>query len=370
MQKVKVDLWCGKPDASYEIVIGAGLIAGLAKLIDLNQYSRIAIVSDENVAPRWVGRLESGLGMTVVKVVIPSGEQNKTLVTLERVLEEFCQHELDRQALVINLGGGVVGDLGGLAAATYMRGIDFVQVPTSLLAQVDASVGGKVAVNLNGLKNLVGVFAQPKLVVVDVTMLATLPLRELQAGFAEVIKHALIASPAYFEWIAGKTLDELSEHDLTSLIRQSCEIKAGLVHTDERERGARKLLNFGHTIGHALEALAWARYESGIAARPEEVLLHGEAVSLGMIVAAEISRLRGQIESADCARIKQTLHKFGLPIAAPFNVTPKEVLDHAVSDKKRVRGRHRWTLLQELGEASFDNDVEDSLVLKALEVLQ
>ncbi len=274
------------------------------------------------------------------------GESYKTLATLSRILDVAVANRLARDSTVVALGGGVVGDMAGFAAACYQRGVDFVQVPTTLLAQVDSSVGGKTGVNHPGGKNLIGAFHQPIAVIADTDTLATLPPRELRAGLAEVIKYGLIHDAAFFDWLEVN-IDRLlagNAEALTHAIRRSCEVKAEIVGKDERERGDRALLNLGHTFGHAIEAA------TGYA-----TWLHGEAVGAGMLMAAAMSRECGYLSDADVARLRALLNRVGLPIAAP-DVSPAAALEHMKIDKKVKAGRMRFVLLKRIGAAVVTAD--------------
>ena len=332
---------------SYPILIAGGLL-GRPQVFEQHLRAReLLIVSNTTVAPLYLGTLTASLGKRrTVEVILPDGEAHKTLANASRVLDVLVGNRLARDCAVLALGGGVVGDLAGFAAACYQRGVDFVQLPTTLLAQVDSAVGGKTGVNHAGGKNLIGAFHQPVLVLNDTATLATLPPRELRAGLAEVIKYGLIADAALFEWLEAH-LDELLAGDpaaLAHIIRRSCEIKAAVVARDEREQGERAVLNLGHTFGHAIESASGYRQ-----------WLHGEAVGAGLAMAAAMSSACGLLAAADAERVRQLVMRAGLPGRIDA-VTPAEALDHMKIDKKVLGGRLRLVLLRGIGQAFVTAD--------------
>jgi len=343
MERLRIELGA----RSYPIFIGVGLLDDATLLGAAIVARDVLVVSNEVVAPLYLARLERGLaGKRVASVILPDGEQHKTLATVERVLDALVERRLNRDACVVALGGGVVGDMAGFAAACYQRGVDYVQVPTTLLAQVDSSVGGKTGVNHPGGKNLIGAFHQPRAVVSDIGTLGTLPPRELRAGLAEVIKAGLVADAAFLAWIEGnlEALLGLDASALTYAIRRSCEIKAGIVAEDEHEHGRRALLNLGHTFGHAIETAA------GYGA-----WLHGEAVGAGMLMAADLSARLGWLGPADVERVRSLLQRAGLPVAAP-RIGAARGLELMGMDKKVLAGRIRLVLLRRLGEGVVAGD--------------
>ena len=342
---------------AYQIIIGSGILGELASYIDLKAYSKVHVLYDANVKASFDQMNHTGWGIPVSSSAIASGESAKSFITLEQILQEFSANTLDRHSLIINLGGGMLGDLGGFAASIYMRGISFVQIPTTLLAQVDASVGGKVAVNFNGIKNLIGSFQQPKLVLIDVSTLSTLPERELNSGFAEIIKHALISDVDFINILAKLDRARLTNETWISLIKKSCQIKASVVTQDPHEKGIRKILNFGHTIGHAIES---------IAAKTNTPLLHGECVALGMMAEAQIAQLRGSLSRSDVAQIKELLLRFNLPIKLANPLDTEEALRIITHDKKNSAGIILCALVEKLGSctpsvAISESEVRDSL---------
>jgi 3-dehydroquinate synthase len=326
----------------YTIAIGPGLLAN-RELLDAQIRGRnLLIVSNSTVARLYLAKLTQSLaGRRLAECILPDGEQHKTLQTAGWVFDALVAAKMNRDATVLALGGGVVGDIAGFAAACYQRGIGYVQMPTTLLAQVDSSVGGKTGVNHSGGKNLIGAFYQPLCVIADTDTLATLPDRELRAGLAEVIKYGCVWDPLLFDWL-DRNMAKLLARDVDSLtysIARSCEIKATVVAKDEREQNLRAILNFGHTFGHAIEA-----------ATAYETFLHGEAVGLGMLIAANLSHRLGLIDGAMKDRVRDILAKAGLPTEAP-RVGAAKVLELIQMDKKVLAGALRLVLLEKLGRA-------------------
>jgi len=365
MERVKVNLKTAPVDRSYDIHIGGGVLAQIGSLIPKKNYSKFAIVLDEVLKgaayiQNLIQSLQAAFKTEAHIVEIKSAEKSKTVEGLSKAWQGFQAAGLDRKSLVIAIGGGAILDLAGFAASTYMRGIDFVHVPTTLLSQVDASIGGKVGINFSEVKNLVGNFAQPQTVIIDVDTLTSLPKREFTSGIAEIVKHGLIKSADYLSSFQDTVLSQNDKAKLMKVILGSCEIKAEVVSSDEHETGLRKILNFGHTIGHAFESLSH---------QGKSPLLHGEAVSLGMVVEAEISKLQGLIAQKDVDFVRKTLETQGLPIRLQ-EVYDKEALMKKVrSDKKNVDSKIKWTLLKSIGEAVFDIEVENALVESALEAI-
>ncbi|MDZ7308858.1 MAG: 3-dehydroquinate synthase [candidate division KSB1 bacterium] len=325
--------------------MAAGLLSACGEVLAQSGVgARFVVVTDARVDVHHSETVLASLrqaGLKVEKIVIPAGEAHKTLATFEQIIARMLERKCDRQTVVLALGGGVVGDLAGFVAATYMRGIPLVQAPTTLLAQVDASIGGKVGVNHRLGKNMIGAFHQPRLVLIDPATLTTLPSREVVAGLAEVVKHAVIADAAYFEYLRAHlaAILALDQPVLVEVIRRSCEIKSAIVSRDEREAGSRALLNFGHTIGHALEA-----------ATGFERLRHGEAVWLGMLAEAYISHASGYLSADDFTRFEKFLRS--LPLRLPCDGISMNELEHLMArDKKATAGAVRMVMLQRLGAA-------------------
>jgi 3-dehydroquinate synthase len=343
MEKLRIELG----ERSYPILIGPGLLDDAALLGEAVAARDVLVVSNTTVAPLYLAPLERGLrGKRVASVILPDGEQYKTLETLGRVFDALVERRMNRDACVVALGGGVVGDMAGFAAACYQRGVDYVQVPTTLLAQVDSSVGGKTGVNHPGGKNLIGAFHQPRAVVSDTASLQTLHPRELRAGLAEVIKYGLIADPWFLGWIESNLegLLRLESSALAHAIRRSCEIKAEIVAEDEREHGRRALLNLGHTFGHAIEtATGYGEW------------LHGEAVGAGMLMAADLSSRLGWLDAADVERVRALLVRAGLPTQAP-PIGAGRAFELMGMDKKVLAGRIRLVLMRRIGEGVVEGD--------------
>ncbi|MCW5572467.1 MAG: 3-dehydroquinate synthase [Steroidobacteraceae bacterium] len=342
---------------SYPILIGTQLLAHGEALAARIGARDVLLVSNTVVADLYAPALRAALGgRRVVEVILPDGEAHKTLDNVARILDVLVANRFGRDACVIALGGGVVGDIAGFAAACYQRGVAFVQVPTTLLAQVDSSVGGKTGVNHPGGKNLIGAFHQPLAVIADTTTLDTLPDRELRAGLAEVIKYGLICDGAFFAWLESR-LDELLARDPAALayaIRRCCELKAQIVARDEQEHGDRAWLNFGHTFAHAIEsASGYGNW------------LHGEAVGAGMLIAADMSRACGLLSTADVERIRRLLVRAGLPLDATA-VGAAQALDLMRMDKKVLGGRIRLVLLQRIGAALVSADYADEALQTTL----
>ena len=343
MQRLTIDLG----ERSYPILIGPGLIDDAGEFAGAIAARDVLVVTNEVVGPLYLARLVRSLdGRRVASVQLPDGEQHKTLETTGRIFDALVQGRMNRDACVIALGGGVVGDIAGFAAACYQRGVDFAQVPTTLLAQVDSSVGGKTGVNHPGGKNLIGAFHQPRAVLSDTATLGTLPPRELKAGLAEVIKYGLVADEGFLDWLDANVaaLLSLEPEALAFAIRRSCEIKAAIVAEDEREHGRRALLNFGHTFGHAIEkAVGYGEW------------LHGEAVGVGMLLATDLSRRLGWIGAPEVGRVRDLLQRSGLPVAAPPIGAP-HALNLMGMDKKVLAGRIRLVLLGGLGKGVVSGD--------------
>ncbi len=333
---------------SYPISIGPELIDDPELYLPHIAGRQVLVVSNETIAPLYIEAVEAALaGLDHRRVILPDGEQYKDLATLNRIFDTLLRERLGRDATLLALGGGVVGDMAGFAAACYQRGVGFIQVPTTLLAQVDSSVGGKTGVNHALGKNMIGAFHQPRAVIADTETLRTLPDRELAAGLAEVVKYGLIRDSAFFDWLEGNRVRLLARDAdaLAEAIERSCRNKASVVAADEREAGQRALLNLGHTFGHAIEAgLGYGAW------------LHGEAVAAGMVLAAELSARLGWLGAEDIARIRSLLAGFGLPVDPPRELTRERWLALMSVDKKVQAGRLRLVLLRGIGDAVVTAD--------------
>ncbi len=347
MQTVEVEL----AERSYPVHIGDGLIGRAGALLASRlPLPRAIVVTNPVVASHWLAPLRSSFasaGIDSSVIIVADGEQQKTLATVEDLLTRLLEARAERRTTLIALGGGVVGDIAGFTAAIYQRGMPFIQVPTTLLAQVDSSVGGKTGVNHPLGKNMIGAFHQPRAVLADTQCLRTLPERELAAGLAEVIKYGAIRDAAFFEWLEAN-VDRLRQRDPSALVHaiaQSCRIKAAIVAADEREAGERALLNFGHTFGHAIEAaLGYGRW------------LHGEAVAAGMVIAASLSHRIGTLAEADVARLRALIARAGLPVDAP-KLGAARYVELMRLDKKVSAGALRFVVLDAIGSGRLRADV-------------
>jgi 3-dehydroquinate synthase len=340
MHTLHVDLG----ERSYPIYIGRDLFADSDLLARHVQGKQVAIVSNETVAPLYVERVRAALPQdcSVSEVVLPDGEQYKTLTTISSIYDRLLEEGHNRSTTIIAVDGGVVGDMAGFAAASYQRGVNFIQIPTTLLSQVDSSVGGKTGVNHPLGKNMIGAFYQPQAVLIDIDTLHTLPQRELAAGLAEVIKYGLLGDEPFYRWLQEHlpALQACEEGPLAEAIERSCANKAAVVAADEREGGIRALLNLGHTFGHAIETSeGYGQW------------LHGEAVAAGMVLALRLSALKGDITDADVKELIGMLNQLQLPVRPPENMTAEDFLSLMQRDKKVIDGRLRLVLLRAIGSA-------------------
>lgn len=336
-------------ERSYPIRIGSGLLRSQS-LSEFLAGSQALVVTNETIAPLYLQLILDNFatgGITADSLVLPDGERFKNLDTLNKIFDCLTEHRHNRTTTLVALGGGVIGDMTGFAAACYQRGVNFVQLPTTLLAQVDSSVGGKTAVNHAAGKNLIGAFCQPRAVIVDTDILKTLPDREYSAGMAEVIKYGLIADLDFLDWLE-QNIEKLMQRDEETIARAiavSCEIKARVVAADETEQGVRAILNLGHTFGHAIEA--FQQYKDW---------LHGEAVGAGMVMATELSMRMGNISEQDYVRAKKLISAAGLPTEPPKNIPRNDFLHLMGLDKKVLNGQLRLVLLKSLGEAMVTSE--------------
>ncbi len=343
------------------ILLGRGIASRAAELLETTQFSSIAIISDGG-APATTNVVMSALSVPENRHLrLPGGELCKSVDTLSRVWEFLSSCHLDRQSLVLAIGGGAITDLVGFAASTYMRGVAFVAIPTTLLAQVDASIGGKTGINLGGTKNMVGTIRQPLTVIIDTEALSTLPTRELRSGFAEIVKHGLIADKSYYKRVTSRPCTDWSAEELVEILVKSCQIKCATVEADECESGARKSLNFGHTLGHAIEALAL---------RQGEPMTHGEAVSIGIHAATFLSRAVGRCTTTELEEVVNGLKVVGLPTSLAVAQAEHELLELITHDKKNIRGESRWTLLNGIGSCVWDIPLTGDLVRQAIAAVQ
>ncbi|UHD14221.1 3-dehydroquinate synthase [Thiocapsa bogorovii] len=344
---------------AYPIHIGTGLISDPDLYRPHLFSSQVMIVTNETVAPLYLDAVRSALeGYHVEEVVLPDGEQHKTVEVWNRIFDALLQARFGRDCALVALGGGVVGDMAGFAAACYQRGVGFIQVPTTLLAQVDSSVGGKTGINHPAGKNMIGAFHQPRAVIADTATLATLPQRELSAGLAEVLKYGLIRDATFLAWLETHMAELLARDAdaLAYIIRRSCEIKAEIVAEDELEAGQRALLNLGHTFGHAIET-----------ATGYGTWLHGEAVGVGICMAADLSARKGWLTEGDVERVRRLVASAGLPVAAPDDLSADRFLQLMAVDKKVQDGQLRLVLLQQPGDAVVTGDVDPNLLRATLD---
>ncbi|MBD5459192.1 MAG: 3-dehydroquinate synthase [Lachnospiraceae bacterium] len=343
----------------YDIVFASDFSVLLEELQDLNiKERRAAIIADSNTASLYGEEVKSILEGNCIKVILhsfPAGEENKTLDTVKAIYKTLIEEKYDRKDLLIALGGGVVGDITGYTAATYLRGVDFIQIPTTLLAQSDSSIGGKTGVDFDGYKNMVGAFYMPKLVYMNIGTLKTLDDRQFYSGFAEVMKHGLIKDAIFYEWLLDN-MYEIQDRDLDILeemVMRSCSVKKLVVEKDPKEQGDRALLNFGHTIGHAIEKAKNFQ------------MLHGECIALGAVAAAFISWKHNWLSMEEYYEIRDMFVPFNLPISID-DIEPEEILALTKSDKKMAAGQIRFVLLKKVGKALIDTTVSDEDILNAL----
>ena len=353
-------------ERGYEVVVGSGILAETGpRCRELGLGNRVAVIADSSLAESWVPTLCKSLrdaGFQVMETLFPGGDSGKNLQAAEEIFGQLIEARMDRGCWITALGGGVVGDLAGFVAATFLRGVDFVQVPTTIVAQVDASIGGKTAVNHALGKNTIGAFHQPRLVLADTDTLRTLPVSERLAGMSEVVKHAVIADPELFEFLERnieKVVDlEIDPEKLVWLIARNAAIKASVVSGDEKESGRRAILNYGHTVGHAIEAATSYRKYS-----------HGEAVILGMVAAGQIAVLLGTWSTDEQRRQDALLERLGVP-AGISQVSAADIVARTHADKKRRDGRLRFVLGRRIGEVNLAEDVAEGVVTAGVEYIQ
>ncbi len=357
MKRLNIDL----ADRSYEILVGRGLLEKAGEWVQaIVKPSRVVIITHPSINLLYGEKLSSGFSRQDIPtriLEVPEGETSKSLEQAEKIYDHLLEWKCDRQTVLVALGGGVIGDLTGFIAGTYMRGVPFIQIPTTLLAQVDSSVGGKTAVNRPLGKNMIGVFYQPKLVVADLETLKSLPEKEYKAGIAEIIKHGVIEDAQLFEFLE-RQFQNILAHDteaLEHIIATSCAIKASVVEKDERESHYRMVLNFGHTIGHAIEALTgYSKYT------------HGEAVAIGMVYAAKLSQLTGRCSQDVTQRITDLIKNFGLPTQLP-DLKAKDMIQSMYLDKKTAHKKIRFILVKDIGSIEIVDHVEETIIQEALQ---
>jgi len=361
---MKINIQITKQTATYPVIIGQGTMSTINAVVEKMQPSAAFVITDSHVAPLYLATLIQKLDRLKLPVhwyVFPAGEINKNLSTVQKIYLELVKKVVDRSGLIINLGGGVTTDLGGFTAATYLRSIPYINIPTSFEAMVDAAIGGKVGVDFNDLKNYVGLFYHPQAVIIDIDTLQTLSKRAFLQGFAEVIKHGLILDRPYFQLVTSKKPLDFTPRQLEKIVSGSIRLKAAIIKTDPQEtKGKRKLLNFGHTIGHAVESLSL---------QTRKPLFHGEAVAVGMVAEAKISELLGMIDNQEFQIIEKSINKADLPIRAN-NDSKRAIWQLIKTDKKNSGGKINWTLLQRIGKAVYNQPVADQLVNKAIDFIK
>ena len=345
-------------DRSYPIYIDSGLVKNASLFSQHIKSKRVCIVSNDIVAPLYLDKVKAQLSAYQVdEVILADGEAEKSLANFDKIMSHLLTNFHGRDSTLIALGGGVIGDITGFAAACYQRGIDFIQVPTTLLSQVDSSVGGKTAVNHPLGKNMIGAFYQPQSVIIDIDSLSTLPVREFNAGMAEVIKYGILGDNKFFTWLENNIeLIKAADHQtLIKMIETCCQCKADIVASDEKESGVRALLNLGHTFGHAIEA------EQGYGQ-----WLHGEAVATGMVLAAKLSVVMNLLEASDLRRIENLIKAFDLPLAAPENMDFDAFVRHMRRDKKNLAGKLRFIVPTAIGHSEMRDDVTEAMLQQIL----
>jgi len=343
-----------------KIIIGKKLLEKINILFDFSRFSKIAVLTDENIPKSFIDKIEKSFNKKLIKIIISAGEKEKNIETVKKIWEKMFDEGLDRRSLLINLGGGVVCDMGGFAAGTFMRGIDFMNVPTTLLSQVDAGIGGKTGIDFIDIKNGIGIFKEPIGTVIDVETLKTLPKREFISAFGEIIKHGVISGREYFDFVTSKKPKEFDQNELIKIIKGSVNIKSNIVKKDPKEEGLRKVLNFGHTVGHAVESLSW---------KIDKPLLHGEAVAIGMVAESYLACLSrppynlGGYATANI--IERVIINAGLPTKIK-NIKTKDILKMILTDKKNYAGKINWSLPKKIGEVEINIKVPQEQIVKAI----
>lgn len=342
-----------------KIIVGKNLLSKINKLIDLSKVSKIVVLTDENIPKPLIDKIEESVKNEVVKIIISSGEKEKNIETVKKIWKKMFDEGLDRQSLIINLGGGVICDMGGFVASTFMRGIDFLNVPTTLLSQVDAGIGGKTGIDFIDIKNGIGIFKDPIGTIIDVETLKTLPKRELVAAFGEIIKHGVISGREYFDLVTSKKPEEFDRNELIKIIKRSIKIKSDIVKKDPKEVGFRKILNFGHTIGHAVESLSW---------RTNKPLLHGEAVAIGMMMESRLAKDLGFLSKKNLEIIERSINNLGL-ISDTSSFKIPNIITMILSDKKNIKGEILMSLPKRIGKVFPNIKISKDQLQKTLEII-
>lgn len=344
--------------SGYNIYLDNDMLDNFYKLLDLSKYSKIIVLTEKKIYNLWKNKIDTAIKYDKL-IQINSGEKMKNFDTAKNILNQLIKNNADRKSLLINIGGGMITDLGGFVASIYMRGIDYINCPTTLLAMVDASIGGKNGVNLDNTKNIIGCFNKPKLVIIDTSFLQTLPNRELLSAYGEIIKHSIIKSKKYFNFLIKNASEIEHTNAIDDIILHSLKIKKHIVEKDFKEKNIRKLLNFGHTIGHAIEALSL---------NTKEPLLHGEAVIIGMVVGSEIAVKMGLLSNNEQEKIKNLIKKYGFEslINRKFNFQLNEIMQIMRKDKKNQKGEIKMVLPTKIGKCKYDVCVEQEIIENCL----
>jgi len=340
-----------------KIKIGEKILEKINQYINLGDYSKIGVLTDKIIASFWLNNLKKGLKNDFLLISINPGEEEKNLKTLAKIWQKLLENYFDRKSLLINFGGGVISDLGGLAASTYMRGIDYINLPTTILAAVDASIGGKTGINFLGVKNLIGTFYEPKMILVDTNVFSSLPKREFISGFGEIIKHAIIFDKKYFDFLFN-TNNIFAPKNLKKTLQWSIKIKTEVVKKDKKEKGLRKILNFGHTFGHAIESLSFTT---------KKPLFHGEAVAVGMMAESYIAYKLGILKKDDFLLIEEIIKKYQL--FQKINLAKGDLKDLMVKDKKNINQKILFALPERIGRAIFNVRVPEKIINLAIDYI-
>jgi 3-dehydroquinate synthase len=340
-----------------KIKVGEKILKKINQYIDLSLYTKLAILTDDVIANFWLDELKDGLKKDFLLITLKPGEKEKNLKTLTFIWQKLLENNFDRKSLLLNFGGGVITDLGGFAASTYMRGIDYINLPTTILGAVDASIGGKTGINFLGVKNLIGTFYEPKMIFIDTFVFSSLSKREFIAGFAEIIKHAIIVDQKYFDFLL-KVADIFDQKNLKKVIDWSIKIKTKIVQKDKKEKGLRKILNFGHTLGHAIESLSL---------KTKKPLLHGEAVALGMIGESFIAQKIGLLKKEDFFLIEEIIKKYQL--FQKINLSKVDLKNLMINDKKNINQKILFSLPEKIGKAIFNVEVPEKIINLAIDYI-
>ncbi len=364
MKTIKISLSAKASEFTYNICLGNGILNNISNVCEFEKFSSVALLIDENIKETvWLKKFQKSLtdnDIIATCIYLPAGEKSKSISTMQEIWTYFQKAGMDRKSLSVSLGGGAICDINGFASSTYMRGINLIHIPTTLLSQVDASIGGKTGINFGDIKNLVGTFNQPKAVIIDIETLSSLPDREFNSGYAEIIKHGLIADEKYFNKVRIPLEDKRNPEFLEEVISGSCTIKAAIVESDPEESGLRKILNFGHTFGHAIESLSH---------QLSKPYLHGEAIGIGLVAEAKLSEYLGNITHKQVLEVEESLTNYNLPIRLDFKVDYEDIIGKIKSDKKNAGSKVNWSLLQKIGKANYDQTISQDQIKEALQYI-